>query len=63
MCRGTAQLSRDDRLIREVTHAVLIKALGAAEADQYTEPVMSEGRTIITITPQAWLTWDYNKAD
>jgi PPOX class probable F420-dependent enzyme len=63
MCRGTAQLSRDDRLIREVTHAVLVKALGAAEADQYTEPVMSEGRTIITITPQAWLTWDYNKAD
>jgi PPOX class probable F420-dependent enzyme len=63
MCRGTAALSRDEALIREVTHAVLAKTLGATDADQYTEPVMAEGRTIVTITPQAWLTWDYNKGD
>jgi len=62
MCRGTAELSRDEGLIREVSHAVLVKALGAAEADQYLEPVMAEGRTIVTITPRAWLTWDYDKA-
>jgi PPOX class probable F420-dependent enzyme len=63
MCRGTAELSRDEDLIREVTHAVLVKALGPADADQYLEPIMAEGRTIVTITPQDWLTWDYNKVD
>jgi PPOX class probable F420-dependent enzyme len=63
MCRGTAELSRDDTLIRKTTHAVLEKALGAADAEQYTEPIMAEGRTIVTITPKDWLTWDYNKGD
>ncbi len=63
MCRGTAELSRDEALIRKVTYAVLVKALGAADAEQYTEPIMAEGRTIVTITPQDWLTWDYNKVD
>ncbi len=63
MCRGTATLSQDEGLIREVTHAVLAKTLGAGDADQYLEPVMAEGRTIVTITPKDWLTWDYNKAD
>lgn len=63
MCRGTATLSRDEGLIREVTHAVLSKTLGKADADQYLEPIMAEGRTIVTITPKDWLTWDYNKAE
>ena len=63
MCRGTAELSREDGLIRKTTHAVLEKALGAGDAEQYTEPIMAEGRTIVTITPQDWLTWDYNKGD
>ena len=22
---------------------------------------MAEGRTIVTMTPTAWVTWDYNK--
>ncbi len=63
MCRGTAALSRDEDLIREVTHAVITKTLGPGDADQYTDPIMAEGRTIVTITPQDWLTWDYNKGD
>jgi PPOX class probable F420-dependent enzyme len=63
MCRGTATLSRDDALIREVTRKVLTKALGKADADKYAEPIMAEGRTIVTLKPEAWLTWDYNKAD
>jgi PPOX class probable F420-dependent enzyme len=63
MARGTAELSQDPALIREVTHAVLEKALGPADAEAYTEPIMAEGRTIVTITPRDWLTWDYNKAD
>ncbi len=61
MCRGNAELSQDEAKIREVTHAVLGMALGKEDADSYTEPVMAEGRTIVTITPQDWLTWDYNK--
>ncbi len=63
MARGTAELSQDADLIREVTHAVLTKALGPEDADRYLEPIMAEGRTIVTITPTAWLTWDYNKVD
>jgi PPOX class probable F420-dependent enzyme len=63
MARGTAALSRDDSLIREVTQAVLTRALGPADAEKYLEPIMAEGRTIVTITPADWLTWDYNKVD
>ena len=63
MCRGTAELSQDEGLIREVTHAVLGSALSEEDANAYTDPIMAEGRTIVTITPQAWTTWDYNKAD
>jgi PPOX class probable F420-dependent enzyme len=63
MCRGTATLSQGEDLIREVTHDVLEQALGSEDAEKYTDPIMAEGRTIVTITPQAWLTWDYNKAD
>ena len=62
-CRGTAELSNDETLIQEVTHRALLKALGAADAEQYTEPLMAEGRTVVTITPQTWHTWDYNKVD
>lgn len=60
--RGTAELSKDDELIREVTGRVLVKALGP-DADAYVEPIMAEGRTIVTITPTQWHTWDYNKAE
>ena len=63
MARGTAELSQDEGLVREVTLAVLTKALGEADATLYLEPIMAEGRTIVTITPSAWLTWDYNKVD
>ena len=62
-CRGTAELSKDEGLIREVTHRALLKALGEADAEQYTTPLMAEGRTIVTITPATWHTWDYNKVD
>ncbi len=63
MCRGTAELSQDEDLIRDVTHKVIGMALGKEDADAYTEPVMAEGRTIVTITPREWTTWDYNKGD
>jgi hypothetical protein len=60
--RGTAELSRDEELIREVTGRVLVKALGP-DAEAYVGPIMAEGRTIVTITPTQWHTWDYNKVD
>lgn len=63
MARGTAELSRDPDLVREVTLDVLTRALGPQDAQTYLEPIMAEGRTIVTITPSAWLTWDYNKVD
>lgn len=63
MARGTAELSQDEGLIREVTLAVMKKAIGPEDAQTYLEPIMAEGRTIVTITPEAWLTWDYNKAE
>lgn len=62
-CRGTAELSTDETLIRDVTYRALVKALGKADAEQYTTPIMAEGRTIVTITPGTWHTWDYNKVD
>ena len=63
MARGTAELSQDAELIRTVTGDVLTRALGSEDADRYLEPIMAEGRTIVTITPSAWLTWDYNKGE
>ncbi len=46
-----------------LVNGALVKALGAADAELYTEPLMAEGRTIVTITPKTWHTWDYNKVD
>ena len=63
MCRGTAELSQDEDLIREVTLSVIGMALGQEDANTYLEPVMAEGRTIVTMTPQEWTSWDYNKGD
>jgi nitroimidazol reductase NimA-like FMN-containing flavoprotein (pyridoxamine 5'-phosphate oxidase superfamily) len=60
ICFGTAELSTDDALIREITELVLVRYLGP-EASDYVEPIMAEGRTIVTVTPDDWLTWDYNK--
>jgi PPOX class probable F420-dependent enzyme len=61
--RGTAELSQDPDLILDVTYKALVKYLGEEDAKLYTEPIMAEGRTIVTMTPQAWVTWDYNKGD
>ncbi len=62
-CRSTAEVSNDETLIQEVTHRALVKALGAADAELYTETLMAEGRTIVTITPTTWHTWDCNEVD
>jgi PPOX class probable F420-dependent enzyme len=61
--RGDAVLSQDPELIRDVTFKALVKYLGPADAELYLEPIMAEGRTIVTMTPTAWVTWDYNKGD
>jgi PPOX class probable F420-dependent enzyme len=61
--RGDAVLSQDPELLRDVTYRALVKYLGADDAELYLEPIMAEGRTIVTMTPTAWVTWDYNKGD
>ena len=58
--RGHAELSQDEDLIRDVTRRTLIRYLGP-DAGAYTEPIMAEGRTIVTVTPHEWVTWDYRK--
>ena len=61
--RGDAVLSQDPELIHDVTYKALVKYLGEEDAELYLEPIMAEGRTIVTMTPTAWVTWDYNKGD
>jgi PPOX class probable F420-dependent enzyme len=61
--RGDAVLSQDPALIQDVTYKALLKYLGEEDAKAYTEPIMAEGRTIVTMTPTAWVTWDYNKGE
>jgi nitroimidazol reductase NimA-like FMN-containing flavoprotein (pyridoxamine 5'-phosphate oxidase superfamily) len=60
VCFATAELSEDEGLIRDVTEKILVRYLGP-EASAYVDPIMAEGRTIVTLTPSHWLTWDYNK--
>ncbi len=60
VCFATAELSSDEDLIREVTEKILVRYLGP-EASAYVDPIMAEGRMIVTLTPVNWLTWDYNK--
>ena len=61
--RGTPSCRRSPRLSRDVTYKALVKYLGEDDAKAYIEPIMAEGRTIVTMTPTAWVTWDYNKGD
>ena len=61
--RGDAGLSQDPALVRDVTYKTLLKYLGEEDAKLYTEPIMAEGRTIVTMNPTAWVTWDYRKGD
>ena len=61
--RGDAALSQDPALIHDVTYKTLLKYLGEEDAKLYTEPIMAEGRTIVTMNPTAWVTWDYRKGD
>ena len=61
--RGNAELSQEPGLIQDITYKALVKYLGEEDAKVYTEPIMAEGRTIVTMTPTAWVTWDYNKGD
>lgn len=67
--RGTAELVDDDEdLISEVARGLLGKALGEEEVEkphvqEYMRQARAEGRTTALVTPESWLTWDYNKAD
>ena len=43
-----------------MTGRMLRRDLGPDATDDL-DPIMAEGRTIATITPRDWLSWDYNK--
>ncbi len=60
VCFATAELSTDEDFIHEIHTKMLIRYLGE-QAEEYVRPTMAEGRTIATLTPQDWLTWDYTK--
>jgi PPOX class probable F420-dependent enzyme len=60
VCFGTASLSTDPLVVADVTRRMVDRYLGD-EGAQYLEPIMAEGRTVVSVTPVSWLTWDYNK--
>jgi PPOX class probable F420-dependent enzyme len=60
VCFATAELSNDEDFIREIHGKILTRYLGD-QASEYVAPTMAEGRTIATVTPHDWLTWDYSK--
>jgi PPOX class probable F420-dependent enzyme len=65
--RGRAELSDDGELITRTALALMTKALGAEavrtpQTADYLRQAKAEGRVIATVTPERWLTWDYNKA-
>jgi PPOX class probable F420-dependent enzyme len=60
VCFGTASLSTDPSLVEDVTERMVGRYLGEA-GTRYLDPILAEGRTIVTITPESWLTWDYTK--
>lgn len=60
VCFGVATLSTDDHVVENVTRSITERYLGA-QGLKYLDALLAEGRTIITVRPQRWLTWDYNK--
>ncbi len=64
--RGRAELSTDPDLVGEVIRRIMGKALGAAAQDDpateaYIEQGKAEGRVVVVVTPEHWLTWDFRK--
>lgn len=64
--RGRAELTPDPELVGEVIRGIMTKALGpAAEHDPatvaYIEQGKAEGRVVVVVTPEHWLTWDFRK--
>ena len=51
--------STDEELIRDVTGRR--RPLPRPEATAYLDPIMAEGRTVVTIGPEHWPTWDYKR--
>lgn len=60
VCFGSASLSTDSTLVLEVTKTIVKRYLGE-DGLQYLDMLLAEGRTIVRVTPDSWLTWDYNK--
>ena len=55
-----SELKDDARFVRETTERIMRRYVGD-EAEQYQEAIWTEPRTIVTMAPQQWLTWDQTK--
>jgi nitroimidazol reductase NimA-like FMN-containing flavoprotein (pyridoxamine 5'-phosphate oxidase superfamily) len=63
VCFGVAKLTEleeDEELVRQITDRVMERYIGPDRA-LYSDAVWAEPRTIATVTPQSWLTWDQTK--
>lgn len=60
--RGKAEVIQDWDVIPEVLRRVLTGAIGPVEAQDYLNELEHDDRVVVRVTPERWVTWDYNKA-
>jgi general stress protein 26 len=60
--RGTGEVIQDWDVIPGVLRRILTGAIGADGAEAYLKELAHDDRVVVRITPEKWLTWDYNKA-
>lgn len=60
---GEAELTEvedDEDFVREMTETIMLRYIGP-DWPKYHDAIWSEPRTIATVTPMRWLTWDQTK--
>ena len=60
VARGRMELSAEPAWVRDVMLRELTKAVGAEQAATSIDGA-SRDRTIVSLRPDAWLTWDFSK--
>jgi hypothetical protein len=54
------ELDDDPDFVQELTKRIMLRYIGP-EWPKYHDAIWSEPRTIATLTPVSWLTWDQTK--
>ena len=60
---GTAELTEledDEEFVRSTTDKIMYRYIGP-EMPKYHDAIWAEPRTVATVTPSGWLTWDQTK--